>query len=72
MKVNQPNINDSNHFGAYKDLMALINDLDHFYNKRGQKFFDLIEDTEKKIKLMDQVFNLKENLKDTYEEMEDQ
>ena len=30
MKVNQPNINDSNHFGAYKDLMALINDLDHF------------------------------------------
>ena len=58
MKVNQTNINDSNHFGAYKDLMALINDLDHFYNKRGQKFFDLIEDTEKKIKLMAHQFDI--------------
>ena len=69
-KKETPNINDKNHYGTYQDLMSLINELEHFYNHRGRKFFDLIEDEEDRIKLQDQIFDLKENLKDNYEEME--
>ena len=69
-KKETPNINDENHLGTYQDLMSLINELEHFYNHRGRKFFDLIEDEEERIKLQDQIFDLKENLKDNYEEME--
>jgi hypothetical protein len=50
--------------------MSLINELEHFYDHRGRKFFNLIEDEEERIKLQDQIFDLKENLKDNYEEME--
>ena len=69
-KKETPNINDKNHYGTYQDLMSLINELEHFYDHRGRKFFDLIEDEEERIKLQDQIFDLKENLKDNYEEME--
>ena len=70
MPKEKPNINDSNHFGSYQDLMSLINKLDKFYSQGGTKFFELIEDMEERIKLKDQIFDLKENLKDTYEEIE--
>ena len=70
MKKETPNINDENHLGTYQDLMSLINELERFYDHRGRKFFDLIEDEEERIKLQDQIFDLKENLKDNYEEME--
>ena len=69
-KKETPNINDENHLGTYQDLMSLINELERFYDHRGRKFFDLIEDEEERIKLKDQIFDLKENLKDNYEEME--
>jgi len=69
-KKETPNINDENHLGTYQDLMSLINELERFYDHRGRKFFDLIEDEEERIKLQDQIFDLKENLKDNYEEME--
>ena len=69
-KKETPNINDKNHYGTYQDLMSLINELERFYDHRGRKFFDLIEDEEERIKLKDQIFDLKENLKDNYEEME--
>ena len=69
-KKETPNINDKNHYGTYQDLMSLINELERFYDHRGRKFFDLIEDEEERIKLQDQIFDLKENLKDNYEEME--
>ena len=69
-KKETPNINDKNHYGTYQDLMSLINELEHFYDHRGRKFFNLIEDEEERIKLQDQIFDLKENLKDNYEEME--
>jgi hypothetical protein len=69
-KKEAPNINDKNHYGTYQDLMSLINELERFYDHRGRKFFDLIEDEEERIKLQDQIFDLKENLKDNYEEME--
>ena len=69
-ETTQPNINDENHLGTYQDLMSLINELERFYDHRGRKFFDLIEDGEERIKLQDQIFDLKENLKDNYEEME--
>ena len=69
-KKETPNINDENHLGTYQDLMSLINELERFYDHRGRKFFDLIEDEEERIKLQDQILDLKENLKDNYEEME--
>jgi hypothetical protein len=69
-KKETPNINDKNHYGTYQDLMSLINELERFYDHRGRKFFDLIEDEEERIKLQDQIFDLKENLKDNYEDME--
>ena len=69
-KKETPNINDKNHYGTYQDLMSLINELERFYDHRGRKFFNLIEDEEERIKLQDQIFDLKENLKDNYEEME--
>ena len=49
-KKETPNINDENHLGTYQDLMSLINELERFYDHRGRKFFDLIEDEEERIK----------------------